>query len=197
MSCGVAFEPTRNGTGRFGHEGKRSKSQVGPTTSAALRRTRSARPRSADTSTTGSLLSAARATRVSSPCPGAWTTSTPSAIPSSTPFLACPSKTSTTGRGRAPSTTARLTRVTSSRAAPGLSRHHPVGREPTTFAPSMRSTIRASRHARPAYRPGDQGRGSRRGVGVPYGDGSRPLRVLGSAASAFSASASRRCWPRS
>jgi hypothetical protein len=64
--------------------------------------------------------------------------------------------------------------VTRSRAAPGLSRHHPVGREPTTFAPSMRSTLRASRNARPPHRPGDRGHRSNVTVHEYAGELARP-----------------------
>jgi hypothetical protein len=64
----------------------------------------------------------------------------------------------------------------STNSAPGRSRHHPVGRDPTTFASSMRSTIPVSPTRRsgtraPSARPtfGDTVVGIERGQ--PLGDG--------------------------
>lgn len=88
------------------HEGSRSNSQFGPTTSAPWRCTRARSSRSADTSTTWVPLCAATATRVSSPLPEAWTIWTPSMCSSATPFLASPSNTSTTPGASVPSATA-------------------------------------------------------------------------------------------
>ena len=82
---------------------------------------------------------------VPSPSPGACTTSTPSAAPSSTPALALPSSTMVTGGSRRPAATAARTCSVNRRAAPGRSRHHPVGREPMTLAASITSTRPASR----------------------------------------------------
>jgi GNAT superfamily N-acetyltransferase len=77
---------------------------------------------------------------MSSPLPGAWRTVTPSTTPAWTPSRALPSKTTTTGSVSVPDLTAVRTCSTNARAAPDRSRHQPVGREPTTFAASMRST---------------------------------------------------------
>ena len=65
---------------------------------------------------------------------------TPSASPGSTPPRAFPSSTTTTGWVSRPVAAAARTRPTNARAAPGRSRHQPSGREPITFAASMRST---------------------------------------------------------
>ena len=119
-------------------------SHLGPTTSAPRASTRCRRARSADTSVTWVAASAVVATSVSSPLPSAWTTVTPPATPSSTPPRAAPSRTTTTGSVSRPDSTAARTRSTNARAAPGRSRHQPVGRDPTTFAASMRSTAPVS-----------------------------------------------------
>ncbi len=132
--------------------------------------------RSADTSVTWPDASPVTARRVSSPLPAACTTVTSSAVPTPTPPRAAPSRTTTTGPVSRPVPTAARTRSTKVRAAPGRSRHQPSGRDPITFAASMRSTCPVSlsgtsgtadpRHplnqrfpvrARPRARPGPLG----------------------------------------
>ncbi len=118
----------------------RSMSQEGPTTSAPSASARCRNPRSAVTSVTGSAASEMTLMSMSSPLPAAWTTSTPASTPASTPSRALPSRTTTTGSASRPELRAARTSSTNVRAAPGRSRHHPVGRDPTTLAASMSST---------------------------------------------------------
>src|SRR5581483_8386866 len=115
-----------------------------PTTAPPTARTRSARPRSAVTTTRPRWRSAMVAI-VSSPTPGACTTATPSTSDPSAPPRPRPSSTTVTGGLSRPATTADRTVATKSRVAPGRSRHQPVGREPITLAASTTSTSPASR----------------------------------------------------
>ncbi len=77
---------------------------------------------------------------MSSPTPSACTTRTPRSSPSWTPDRAAPSTTMTTGGTSRASATASRTRRCRSRVAPARSRHHPDGRDPTTFAASTTNT---------------------------------------------------------
>jgi hypothetical protein len=122
----------------------KSMSHPGLATRAPKASARCRSARSAETSVTLPAASVATAMRVSSPLPGAWITLTPSAIPSSTPQRAAPSRTTTTGPANLSASAATRTRSTNARAAPGRSRHQPVGRDPTTFAASIRSTVQVS-----------------------------------------------------
>jgi hypothetical protein len=161
-AVGTARGPRRAVLGRRGGRGlcaasgrhreasppRRSSSQLDATTSAPEPRTRARRPRSADTRTTGVSAVAATLASVSSPSPGAWTTVTPSAAPSSTPWRAVPSTTITTGSGSRDAAVAVRTRSASRRVA-ARSRHQPVGRGPTTLAVSISSMTPGSRAAPP------------------------------------------------
>jgi hypothetical protein len=131
------------------HSSSRSMSHPGLSTSAPRSRARWHNARSADTSVTGASASAITANRVSSPLPAAWSTETPLASPTPTPPRAAASRTTTTGPVSRPASAAARTRVTNECAAPGRSRHQPFGREPTTFAASMRSTTSVSPAGRP------------------------------------------------
>jgi hypothetical protein len=74
---------------------------------------------------------------VSSPTPGACTTSTPSTFASSAPARARPSSTRVTGGSSRPPVTVDRTRSVKRRAAPDRSRLQPVGRDPITLATSI------------------------------------------------------------
>ncbi len=118
-----------------------SRSHPGPTTSAPRASARRRSSRSAVTSmTTSSDAFEATSMSVSSPLPAAWRTVTPSATPPCTPSRALPSRTTMAGSATRPESTAALNWSTNARAAPARSRHQPVGRDPITFAASMRST---------------------------------------------------------
>ena len=120
---------------------RRSRSQDGPTTSAPTASARRRSSRSAVTSVTfRSGARPAMSTSMSSPLPAACWTVTPSAMPGSTPARAAPSRTTITGWAIRSEAAAARTRPTNVRAAPARSRHHPVGRDPTTLAASIRST---------------------------------------------------------
>ena len=122
---------------------RRGRSQLGPTTSAPKDSARCRRPRSAVTRvTTSSAAPATTWTSASSPLPSAWITVTPSTRPLGTPCRDWPSRTTTTGGSIRPESHRRSHPGKNVRAAPGRSRHQPVGREPMTFAASMRSTAR-------------------------------------------------------
>ena len=84
-------------------------------------------------------------TSMSSPLPSAWRTVTPSARSAGAPWRALPSRTTTTGCAIRPELAAARTVVTKAPAAPARSRHHPVGRDPTTLAASIRSTLQSDR----------------------------------------------------
>jgi hypothetical protein len=119
---------------------RRSRSHLGPARSAPALLARCRSSRSAETKVTGLVATLATMRRVSSPLCGACTTVTPSSSPSWQPVRAAPSSTTTTGRSKRLARAADLTCATKVRAAPGRSRHQPVGLDPTTFAASIRST---------------------------------------------------------
>jgi hypothetical protein len=146
------------------HPSSRSRNQPGPAMSAPSASARRLRARSADTRVTWLGESAVAAMSVSSPAPRAWTTVTPPAEPASTPRHAAPSRTTTVDSPSRPAAAAARTRSTNPRADPGRSRHHPVGREPITFAASTRSTTPVLSNQWPGTGPGaaPQNNGSHR-----------------------------------
>ena len=89
---------------------------------------------------------------MSSPLPTACWTVTPSARPGTAPWRALPSRTTITGWAIRSEATAARTWSTNVRAAPGRSRHQPVGRDPTTLAASIRSTSAVWSMASPGRR---------------------------------------------
>ena len=109
--------------------------------------------RSDVTSVTSASEAATTETSVSSPLPGACTTVTPLSAVGSAPSRALPSRTTTTGSWSRPACTADRSRSRNFRAAPGRSRHHPSGREPITFAASIRSTRPVCPPLQPAIWP--------------------------------------------
>jgi len=114
--------------------------------------------------TTAPWLASATAAIVSSPSAGACTTATPSSSASAAPVRAWPSSTIVTGAPSRPAVTDARTRSVKTRAAPGRSRHHPVGREPITLAAAITST-RTGSHTPPS--PGHRRRPRCRSACLP------------------------------